>query len=66
MNITIRHDSLSPPRGWPLGALRRRRWPQNKVNLGVSIPAATHSFTGGIVYWANAGQEGAGEGSTRT
>ena len=25
----------------------------DKVNLGVSIPAATHGFTGGIVYWAN-------------
>jgi ribose transport system substrate-binding protein len=24
-----------------------------KVNLGVSIPAATHSFTAGIVWWAN-------------
>ena len=23
------------------------------VNLGVSIPAATHSFMGGINYWAN-------------
>jgi len=26
---------------------------QEKVNLGVAIPAATHGFTGGIVYWAN-------------
>ncbi|MDB5861929.1 MAG: putative Ribose/xylose/arabinose/galactoside type transport system, periplasmic component [Ramlibacter sp.] len=26
---------------------------QNKVVLGVAIPAATHSFTAGIVYWAN-------------
>src|SRR5438552_15740758 len=25
----------------------------DKVNLGVSIPAATHSFTAGIVWWAN-------------
>jgi ribose transport system substrate-binding protein len=25
----------------------------NKVVLGVAIPAATHGFTGGIVYWAN-------------
>jgi ribose transport system substrate-binding protein len=24
-----------------------------KINLGVSIPAATHSFMGGINYWAN-------------
>lgn len=28
-------------------------WAQNKVNLGVAIPAATHGFTGGIVWWAN-------------
>jgi ribose transport system substrate-binding protein len=26
---------------------------QEKVVLGVAIPAATHGFTGGIVYWAN-------------
>jgi ribose transport system substrate-binding protein len=26
---------------------------QDKVNLGVSIPAATHGFTAGIVWWAN-------------
>ena len=26
---------------------------QNKVVLGVAIPAATHGFTGGIVFWAN-------------
>jgi ribose transport system substrate-binding protein len=26
---------------------------QNKVNLGVAIPAADHGFTGGIVWWAN-------------
>ncbi|HEY9239073.1 MAG TPA: substrate-binding domain-containing protein [Burkholderiaceae bacterium] len=26
---------------------------QQKVNLGVAIPAATHGFTGGIVWWAN-------------
>ena len=25
----------------------------DKVNLGVAIPAATHSFTAGIVFWAN-------------
>ena len=28
-------------------------WAQNKVSLGVAIPAATHGFTGGIVWWAN-------------
>jgi ribose transport system substrate-binding protein len=32
----------------PIGAMA-----QNKVNLGVSIPAATHGFTAGIVWWAN-------------
>jgi ribose transport system substrate-binding protein len=26
---------------------------QNKPNIGVSIPAATHGWTGGVVYWAN-------------
>ena len=26
---------------------------QNTVHLGVAIPAATHSFTAGIVWWAN-------------
>ena len=32
----------------PTGAMA-----QNKVNLGVAIPAATHGFTAGIVWWAN-------------
>jgi ribose transport system substrate-binding protein len=26
---------------------------QKKVTMGVSIPAATHGWTGGVVYWAN-------------
>jgi ribose transport system substrate-binding protein len=26
---------------------------ENKLKLGVAIPAATHGFTGGIVWWAN-------------
>jgi len=34
--------------GFAAGALA-----QNKVSLGVAIPAATHGFTGGIVWWAN-------------
>ena len=29
----------------------------DKVNLGVAIPAATHSFTAGIVFWANKAKE---------
>ncbi len=35
-----------------VGAFAQATTP-NKVNLGVSIPAATHGFTGGIVWWAN-------------
>lgn len=34
--------------GFSAGALA-----QEKINLGVSIPAATHSFTAGIVWWSN-------------
>jgi ribose transport system substrate-binding protein len=30
---------------------------QEQVNLGVSIPAATHGFTAGIVWWANEAKE---------
>ena len=26
---------------------------EKKVTLGVSIPAATHGWTGGVVFWAN-------------
>lgn len=26
---------------------------QNKPNIGVAIPAATHGWAGGVVYWAN-------------
>jgi ribose transport system substrate-binding protein len=26
---------------------------EKKVNLGVSIPAATHGWTGGVVFWSN-------------
>lgn len=26
---------------------------QNKIVMGVSVPAATHGWTGGVVYWAN-------------
>ena len=36
----------------PIGAMA-----QNQVNLGVSIPAATHGFTAGIVWWANEAKE---------
>jgi ribose transport system substrate-binding protein len=30
---------------------------QNKPHIGVSIPAATHGWTGGVVYWANRTKE---------
>ncbi len=36
-----------------MGLLAPAAWAQNKVNLGVAIPAATHGFTGGIVWWSN-------------
>ncbi len=26
---------------------------EEKVNMGVSVPAATHGWTGGVVFWAN-------------
>lgn len=28
-------------------------WAADKVVMGVSIPAATHGWAGGIIYWAN-------------
>lgn len=36
-----------------LGAAPTARAQASNVNLGVAIPAATHSFTAGIVFWAN-------------
>jgi ribose transport system substrate-binding protein len=35
-----------------VGAVQAQTAPK-QVNLGVAIPAATHSFTAGIVFWAN-------------
>ncbi|XHO78894.1 substrate-binding domain-containing protein [Azospirillum sp. A29] len=35
------------------GALGGAAFAADTVKLGVSIPAATHGFTGGIVWWAN-------------
>ena len=26
---------------------------QSKMVMGVSVPAATHGWTGGVMYWAN-------------
>ena len=30
---------------------------EEKVNLGVAVPAATHGWTGGVVHWANQAKE---------
>ena len=35
------------------GGLGCAAFAADAVKLGVSIPAATHGFTGGIVWWAN-------------
>ena len=54
--MTMRH-TLSTPRSprrrcWP-SAAPASRWRNNRSTSASSIPAATHSFTAGIVYWAN-------------
>ncbi len=36
-----------------LTATAQEKTVPEKITLGVAIPAATHGFTGGIVYWAN-------------
>ncbi|MDP9292251.1 MAG: substrate-binding domain-containing protein [Verrucomicrobiota bacterium] len=36
-----------------IAALGATALAENEVDLGVAIPAATHSFTAGIVHWAN-------------
>jgi ribose transport system substrate-binding protein len=36
-----------------LGAAGAQAQAPDKVVMGVSIPAATHGWTGGVVYWAN-------------
>ena len=41
------------PRRWDCSARASAGSAEEPVNLGVSIPAATHSFTAGIVLWAN-------------
>jgi len=51
MSITRRHAALGGLALAALAALPASA--QNKVTLGVAIPAATHSFTAGIVYFAN-------------
>ena len=39
---------------------------EKKVNLGVSIPAATHGWTGGVVYWANQAKKDLEKEASRT
>jgi ribose transport system substrate-binding protein len=54
VNIGIRSLVVALAAAGTLGAAQAQQAAQaGKVNLGVAIPAATHSFTAGIVYWAN-------------
>jgi ribose transport system substrate-binding protein len=54
MNIRSRLLTLAIAAAGALGAATGAHAQANdKVNLGVAIPAATHSFTAGIVFWAN-------------
>lgn len=53
MHHTSRRLLLALTAAGMLGLGLPARAQQNKLNLGVAIPAATHSFTAGIVYWAN-------------
>src|SRR5664279_1747440 len=51
MKSTIRRLALMTVALTALGAMPA--FAQSKIVLGVAIPAATHGFTGGIVFWAN-------------
>src|ERR1700716_972762 len=53
MNIRHRLLSLAIAATGVLGAAAGAHAQAANVNLGVAIPAATHSFTAGIVFWAN-------------
>jgi ribose transport system substrate-binding protein len=53
MNIRSSLLALAAAATCALGAVSGARAQGNNVNLGVAIPAATHSFTAGIVFWAN-------------
>src|ERR1700752_2102880 len=39
--------------GLPFASSSALAQEKKEVNLGVAIPAATHAFTAGIVFWAN-------------
>jgi ribose transport system substrate-binding protein len=51
--MKIRLSALGIAAAATLGFASAAHAQADKVNLGVAIPAATHSFTAGIVYWAN-------------
>ena len=53
MSLITRRAALIVASGVALAATSFSALAQNKVNLGVAIPTATHGFTGGIVWWAN-------------
>jgi len=55
MTISFRHLAMAVAAAGALGLSipSQAQAQASKVNLGVAIPAATHSFTAGIVYWAN-------------
>jgi ribose transport system substrate-binding protein len=53
MTISFRSLAMAITAAGALGLSSASHAQASKVNLGVAIPAATHSFTAGIVYWAN-------------
>jgi ribose transport system substrate-binding protein len=53
MNIRSRLLGLALAASCAFGAAGLAQAQAANVNLGVAIPAATHSFTAGIVFWAN-------------
>lgn len=53
MNIRSRLLGLALAATCTFGAAGLAQAQAANVNLGVAIPAATHSFTAGIVFWAN-------------
>ena len=52
-SLTQRRALLAAAALTPLLGAPAAQAQADKVNVGVAIPAATHSFTAGIVFWAN-------------
>jgi ribose transport system substrate-binding protein len=53
-NVAISGAVILTSALWLVGAGSRSfAAEEKKVNMGVSIPAATHGWTGGVVFWAN-------------